>query len=125
MIGASGVCGVVLLRGDGAALLQLRDDKPGIQDPGIWVFPGGHVEPGETLAGGAARELFEETGYRCGGLEEVVRYQAEEIGYRGRHAVAFFWSRFDGRQQIRCQEGQELRFVERRRRNHCPSGITC
>jgi hypothetical protein len=35
------VCGVVLLRADGAALLQLRDDKPEIRDPGIWVFPGG------------------------------------------------------------------------------------
>ena len=37
----SPVCGVVLLREDGAALLQLRDDRPDIQDPGIWVFPGG------------------------------------------------------------------------------------
>jgi 8-oxo-dGTP pyrophosphatase MutT (NUDIX family) len=34
------------------------------QDPagGTWEFPGGHVEPGETPAEGAAREWSEETG---------------------------------------------------------------
>jgi ADP-ribose pyrophosphatase YjhB (NUDIX family) len=29
---------------------------------GIWVQPGGHLEPGEDLAGGARREAAEETG---------------------------------------------------------------
>ncbi|MBI3666934.1 MAG: NUDIX hydrolase [Acidobacteria bacterium] len=111
--GAAAVCGVVLLRSDGAALLQLRDDRPDIQDPGIWVFPGGHVERGETLKSGAEREFLEETGYRCRDLEELVRYSAEEIGYPGRYAVAFFWSRFDGKQEIWCYEGQDLRFIER------------
>lgn len=30
--------------------------------PGRWEMPGGSVEPGETMAAGAARELAEETG---------------------------------------------------------------
>ena len=108
------VCGVVLLRSDGAALLQLRDDKPGIADPGIWVFPGGHVEPGENLESAAKREFLEETCYRCDYLHEVVRFSAKEIGYSSDFCFALFWCRYDSRQQIKCCEGQELRFVPRR-----------
>ena len=111
--GHASVCGVVLLRNDGAALLQLRDEKPGIQDRGIWVFPGGHVEQSETLENGAEREVLEETGYRCGELHGLRRYSAEELGYSGSYLIAFFWCWFDGRQEIRCYEGQALRFVER------------
>ena len=75
------VCGVVLLRRDGAVLLQLRDDKPEIQDPGIWVFPGGHVEPHETLEEGARREFLEETCYSCSELTRLVGYSGDELGY--------------------------------------------
>jgi len=46
--------------GDGArALLVQRRNPP---DAGLWGFPGGHVEPGETALAAAARELAEETG---------------------------------------------------------------
>ena len=107
------VCGVVLLRADGAALLQLRDDKPGIQDPGIWVFPGGHVEPGESLESGALREFLEETCYRCGELHALIRVSARQFGYSGNNPLAFFWCLFDGLQAIQCREGQDLRFIPR------------
>lgn len=30
--------------------------------PGAWVFPGGHLEIGESLEEGAIREVEEETG---------------------------------------------------------------
>jgi 8-oxo-dGTP pyrophosphatase MutT (NUDIX family) len=107
------VCGVVLLRNDGAALLQLRDDNPNIQDPGIWVFPGGHVEPDETPEAGARREFKEETLYCCDALRELVRFSSRDLGYSGDYPVIFFWSHFDGAQEIRCCEGQDLRFVLR------------
>ncbi len=48
----------VTLRGD-HVLLARRRNPP---DAGLWGFPGGHVEPGETALDAAARELAEETG---------------------------------------------------------------
>ncbi|KIC46488.1 NUDIX hydrolase [Ruegeria sp. ANG-S4] len=40
-------------------LLVQRSKQP---DAGLWGFPGGHVEWGETVREAAARELLEETG---------------------------------------------------------------
>lgn len=44
---------------EGAALLVQRANPP---DAGRWGFPGGRIEPGETMAEAALRELREETG---------------------------------------------------------------
>ena len=46
----------------GRVLLVQRKNPP---DAGLWGFPGGHVEPGETALDAAARELLEETGIRA------------------------------------------------------------
>ncbi len=54
------VAWVVLRRADGCVLLSRR---AGVSyGEGLWGLPGGHVEDGETLAAGAARELAEEVG---------------------------------------------------------------
>lgn len=96
-----------MLREDGAALLQHRDDIPTISDPGLWVFPGGHVERSETPREGAAREMEEETCYRCHNLRPLIRLDIEE------GTLLFFWENYDGRQRVACREGQRLEFVDR------------
>jgi 8-oxo-dGTP pyrophosphatase MutT (NUDIX family) len=45
-----------------------------ITDTWGWEVPAGGVDPGETPAGAAAREVLEETGWRPGPLTEQVRY---------------------------------------------------
>ncbi|EPX77891.1 NUDIX hydrolase [Litoreibacter arenae DSM 19593] len=44
---------------EGHTLLFQRRNEP---NAGLWGFPGGHVELGETALAAAARELLEETG---------------------------------------------------------------
>jgi len=114
LVSQAQICGVVLLREDGAALLQHRDDIPGIFDPGLWVFPGGHREGQETSQQTARRDFLEETRYQCGELQSLGVFPAPHLGYRGDFALEFFWTRFEEGRCFECCEGQELRFVQRR-----------
>jgi 8-oxo-dGTP diphosphatase len=107
------VVGVVLLRPDGAALLQHRENTPAIQDPDLWVVPGGHLEADETPEEGAVREFQEETNYLCAELRPVIRLSHPLEGIAENQEVVFFWEQYDGRQRIECHEGQALRFVFR------------
>ncbi len=52
---------ILLIRDDGSLILQVRDDKPGITNPGLVTSFGGHIEPGEEPLDAAVREINEET----------------------------------------------------------------
>ncbi|MGR3371901.1 MAG: NUDIX hydrolase [Pseudooceanicola nanhaiensis] len=73
----------VLLRGE-SVLLARRRNEP---DAGLWGFPGGHVELGETLAEAAERELREETGLNAIGgrvidtLEVIRRGDDDSVSH--------------------------------------------
>jgi mutator protein MutT len=49
----------ICLWGDKMLLLKRRKDKP---EGGVWCFPGGKLELGETPVQAVVRELFEEVG---------------------------------------------------------------
>jgi 8-oxo-dGTP diphosphatase len=54
------VVAVALLRQDGCVLMQQR--RLQAEHGGLWEFPGGKVEPGETLTEALRREIAEELG---------------------------------------------------------------
>jgi 8-oxo-dGTP pyrophosphatase MutT (NUDIX family) len=107
------VAAVVLLREDGSALMQHRDDKPGLSRAGMWVVPGGHQEPGEPIEACAARELHEETCYRADGLHFLAALPDVNDVTGKAYTLVVFWGRYDGRQAVECREGQGLRFLKR------------
>jgi 8-oxo-dGTP pyrophosphatase MutT (NUDIX family) len=109
------VAGVILLREDDAALLQLRDDRPGLRHPGRWVPPGGHCQPGESLEDCARRELFEETGYRCEQMHWLLELIDDDEKDWSSYPLTIYWALYDGRQAVACHEGQAIEFVERPR----------
>src|SRR5438128_1366014 len=52
---------ILLIRQDGAVILQVRDNKPGITNPGLVSAFGGHIEAKEEPLEAAVREINEET----------------------------------------------------------------
>lgn len=104
---------VILLRTDGAALLQHRDNKPGLRHAGMWVPPGGHAEPDESMLDCARRELCEETAYEAADLQYLMAFDDFVEGWPA-YQLTIFWCWYDGIQPVVCREGQALAFVQRK-----------
>jgi 8-oxo-dGTP pyrophosphatase MutT (NUDIX family) len=102
-------CGVVLLARDGErVILQQRDDKPGIANPGLITTFGGLSEDAEHPHEGAARELGEELGvdinaeFELEHLCDIVKMESD-----GSITRAMFWT-LDGVkvEDLDVREGQ-------------------
>ena len=67
-------------------ILLLRGCDPDRPGPRWWFTPGGGLNPGESTADGAVRELFEETGLRVtpGELGEPVWHQVTQFSFDNR-----------------------------------------
>lgn len=108
------ISAVYLIRKDGAALMQLRDEKPGLRHAGIWVPPGGHMDSGETLEDAARREFEEETQIHCGKLQWINALEVVLPPWPT-FLLANFMDRYDNKQEFACLEGQKLCFLLRER----------
>lgn len=102
-----GVAVGVLRSADGRILLAER--RPGSDGAGYWELPGGKIDPGETPAQAAARELREELGIRVDELEPWRTCTHDFLSKRVR--LHFFHVRsWSGEPSGR--EGQRLAWVD-------------
>jgi 8-oxo-dGTP diphosphatase len=101
----------VVLRG--ASVLIVERGKGAL--PGTWSLPGGHIEPGETARGAAARELFEETGLTVAlnGLVDVhdaiIRNGEGEL--TAHYVLLVFWGRSEEGTPMAATDVRDARFV--------------
>ncbi|MDE1962341.1 MAG: (deoxy)nucleoside triphosphate pyrophosphohydrolase [Xanthomonadaceae bacterium] len=97
----------MLCRPDGRVLIAER--PPGKHLAGLWEFPGGKLEPGESPGDGLRRELTEELGITVRQAEPWLvlpwRYDALEL-----HLDT--WRVLDWRGRPHAREGQRLDWVD-------------
>lgn len=80
----------------GEYLMRLRDDLPGIWEPGAWSLLGGGREPGDvTLEDTVRRELREEAGLELGWLEPFTVERATGTD-GGTVLIQIFTGRWEG-----------------------------
>ncbi len=97
----------ILIRSDGALLLSTRPQ--GKDYAGYWEFPGGKIEPGETVEQALTRELHEELGINLGQCElwKVTEHDYPHALVRLRWCKVHQWSG-----DFEMREGQTMRWQQ-------------
>ena len=96
----------VIVGKDGAILIAKRPDKA--HQGGLWEFPGGKVEQGETLFDALKRELQEELDIEVTATEPLIKIRhdyGDKIVLLDVHKVTHFYGQPQG------NEGQPIRWV--------------
>lgn len=95
----------VIRDGDGRVLCTQR--LPHQHLAGMWEFPGGKLEPGESLADGLRREIHEELGIAVGRIAPLLRI---EHRYPEKTVLLDTWRVLDWQGEPHGREGQPLRW---------------
>src|SRR5437764_14767623 len=96
---------IILINDKDEVLLHLRDDKPTILYPNMWVLPGGYIEEGEVPEKCIVREIEEELGVE---LRAVSLFVAAERSYGFEYT---FWTVANFRvEDIKLTEGQAIKW---------------
>ena len=99
------IVGGIIYNSDNQILMQLRDNKKNISDPGLWTFPGGKVEIFEKKVSALYREIFEETNIK------IKTYKFfKKLKISTNKTIFLYFIPYDGKSIIRCGEGQKLEF---------------
>ncbi|MEQ8234908.1 MAG: 8-oxo-dGTP diphosphatase MutT [Gammaproteobacteria bacterium] len=100
------VAAAVIRRGDGQVLLARR--RPDVHQGGLWEFPGGKIEAGESTVDALARELFEELGIVIEAATPLIRvchaYPDKHVDIAALEVRAWYG-------EPHGREGQPLRWV--------------
>jgi A/G-specific adenine glycosylase len=100
------VCGVLVHNG----LMFIQKRLEGGVWPGLWEFPGGRIEPGETPEQALVREFQEETELVVGGLEKIRVIRHGYTRYRVT-LYCFFCSLNGGQEEPVLHAAQEYHWA--------------
>jgi 8-oxo-dGTP diphosphatase len=100
-----------IVRGDAVLLVQRGKGARA----GTWSFPGGHIEPGETAADAAWREVREETGLdveivELVGVRDVVLRDGNG-SLQAHYLLAVYAARWRGGEPLAASDTRDARFV--------------
>jgi len=98
-----------VLRRQGQVLVSQR--RAGDEFAGLWEFPGGKLEPGETPVQSLRRELAEELGITVGRVMPLLCLQHR---YPRRTVVLHVFDVLDYQGQVRGLEGQVVHWLDKK-----------